>query len=368
MIKPIRILHSVSGYNMGGIESLLMSLYRNIDKSIIQFDLLVETQKWLPDFDEIIQNGGRVYQLRPINKKNPFPYISEVKNFFKNHATEYAVVHSHTVTRVAPILYYAKKFGIPCLISHAHTDSFDGNRFIILTKLLMRLNNRLSTHFLAASEQAGSFFFEKDKKTYTVLKNTIDTEIFSFSPEKRESLRKSFSLEEYFIVGHTGRFTYQKNHWKIIDVFAEVHKQLPKSRLLLVGDGPSINEFKEKAKELGIFDYIIFTGARSDVSDLLQIMDVFLLPSFFEAFCISLLEAQSAGLPCVASDIIPKEVQITDLITTLPLGDNNKRWAEVILSYKNHHRIGREKVVIEKKYDAKSNAKWLTNFYMNQVR
>lgn len=364
MSKPIRVLHSIPGYGLGGIESLIMSLYRNIDKSLVQFDLLVETQRWLPDFEEIVQNGGQVYQLTPFNKKNPFGYIHDLKDFFKKHRGEYTVLHSHTVTRSAPILYYAKKFAVPCRISHSHTDSFDGNRLIALSELLVRLNNKLSTHYLAASQQAGSYYFDKDKKPFTVLKNTIDTENFSYSPEKRKRLRKSLNMEEYFVVGHTGRFTYQKNHWKIVDVFYHVHKKLPNARLLLVGDGPTMDDIKKKAKELGIFDYTIFTGSRSDVSDLLQAMDVFFLPSFFEGFCISLLEAQSVGLPCVASDIIPKEVQLTDLITTISLDDNDKIWSEAIVSYWEHPRSSQHKMITEKGYDTRENAKWLSNFYL----
>ena len=273
-------------------------------------------------------------------------------------------IHSHTVTRSAPILYYAKKFRVPCRISDAHTDCFDGNKFIALSELLVRLNNRLSTHYLAASKQAGSYFFNKDKKSFTVLKNTIDTENFSYFHKKRKSMRESLNLEEYFVIGHTGRFTYQKNHWKIIDVFHQVHKQLPKSYLVLVGDGPTMSEIKQKAKELKILDSIIFTGARSDISDLLQAMDVFLLPSFFEGFCISLLEAQSVGLPCVVCDIIPQEVQVTNLITTLSLDDNNKIWADTITSFQDYQRSGQNKNIVEKGYDTKNNAKWLAKFYL----
>jgi len=365
--KPIRILHSIPEYGIGGIESLIMSLYRDIDKSLIQFDFLVETKEWLPDFDEIIKNGGRVHQITPFNKKNIFRYIYEIKNFLKKHTKEYAVLHSHTVTRAAPILYYARKFGILCRISHSHTDSFDGNNFITLSEILLRLNNRLSTHFLAASQQAGMYYFTKDKKTFTVLKNTIDTEQFHFSIEKRLLIRESLQIEKCFILGHTGRFTYQKNHWKIIDIFKEVHHILPESRLILVGDGPTINEIKDKAKTLKIFDYIIFTGASSHVSDLLQAMDVFLLPSFFEGFCISLLEAQSVGLPCVASDIIPQEVQITDLITTFSLDIDSKIWAKAILSHQKEKRLNHSEVITKKEYDTKSNAKWLTNYYLNAV-
>ncbi len=363
MPKPMRILHSIPGYSVGGIESLIMSLYRNIDKSRIQFDLLVETQEWLPDFEEITQGGGHVYQLTPFNKKNPFHYIHEIKNFFKTHKDTYTVVHSHTITRSSPILYYAKKSGVSCRISHAHTDKLDGNRFITLSEWIMRLNNRLSTHFLAASEQAGAYYFGKDKKNFTVLKNTIDTFLFAYDPLKRQDTRKSLDIENCFVIGHTGRFTYQKNHWKILDIFYEVHKKLPTARLLLVGDGPTMSEIKYKADMLGILDAIIFTGARSDVPDLLQAMDVFLLPSFFEGFCISLLEAQSIGLPCIASDIIPHEVQLTELITTLSLDTDNKIWAKTILSHVSYQRESFHTTIEKKGYDTRSNASWLSNFY-----
>jgi len=360
----MRVLHIIPGYKMGGVESLIMSLYRNIDKSLIQFDLLVENQEWLPDFEEISQSGGKVYQIKPLSKKNPFHYINEIKDFFKNHAGEYDIVHSHTVTRATPVLYYAKKSGISCRISHAHANSFKGNRFVAFWKIILRLNNKLSTHYLAASQKAGSYYFGKDKKPFIVLKNTIDAEKFSFSPTKRRSFRKSLNLERAFVIGHTGRFTYLKNHWKIIDVFYEVNKHLPQTRLLLVGDGPTIDEIKQKAKELGIFDCIIFTGARDDVSDLLQAMDLFLLPSFFEGFCISLLEAQSIGLPCVVSNIIPHEVQLTDLITTFSLDEDDKVWAKAIISHQNHQRSSQNKIISEKGYDTKNNAKWLTDFYL----
>ncbi len=363
--QAMRVLHIIPGYEIGGIESLIMSLYRNMDKSIIQFDLFVETQEWLPDFEEITQSGGKVYQINPLNKKKPLNYINEIKHFFKEHAEKYTIVHSHTVTRAAPILYYAKKSGIPCRISHAHTDSFDGNRFIPFWKLLLRVNNRLSTHYLAASQQAGSYYFDKDKKEFIVLKNTIDTEIFSYSPIKRKSLRKSLNLEGCFVIGHTGRFTYQKNHWKIVDVFYKVHKRLPKSHLLLVGDGPNMDEIREKASKLGILDAIIFTGARSNISDLLQAMDLFLLPSFFEAFCISLLEAQSVGLPCIASDIIPPDVQLTNLITTLSFDASDEKWADAIISSQNHQRSSQDQVIVAQGYDTKNNTEWLIDYYLS---
>ncbi len=365
MNKPIRVLHSVPGFGLGGIESLIMTLYKKIDKSKVQFDLLVETQEWLPDFDEIIKNGGRVYQISPFNKKKPWKFISQIKAFFKKHRGEFSVLHSHTITRSAPVLYYSKKHGVQCRISHAHTDCLDGNRFIALSEWLMRLNNRLSTHFMAASKQAGHYFFNKDSKDFIVLKNSIDTSSFLYSTKLRKSTRLNLKLNNQFVIGHTGRFTYQKNHWKIIEVFNQVLKLVPNSKLLLAGDGTTMDEINEKVNSLGIKEHVIFLGSRSDVSELLQAMDVFLLPSFFEGFCISLLEAQSVGLPCVASDVIPQEVQMTNLIKTLALEEGNIAWSNAIVAFNNHKRISMHQKIIDQGYDTRENAKWLSKYYIN---
>lgn len=363
----IRVLHFIPGYYIGGIESLIMSLYENIDKTRMQFDFLVETQEWLEDFEKITKNGGNVYQIKPLNKKNPLLYIKEIKEFFKRKNKIYSVVHCHNIERSLFVLYYAKKYKVICRIFHSHTDSIEDYRYEKITKFIIRLNNRLSTHYFACSTAAGDFYFKKDKKPFFILKNAIDTNTFTFSAEKRRAFRSSLNLENYFVIGHTGRFTYQKNHWKIVDIFYEVYKKYPHSRLLLVGEGPTKQEIEEKVDKLGLSHAVIFTGSRSDIANLLLCMDIFLLPSFFEGFCISLLEAQSMGLPCISSTVIPSEVQITDLITKINLNESNEKWAESILSYQNHHRTSQDSIIKKKGYDTYKNAKWLMDFYLNQT-
>ena len=363
----IRVLHFIPAYNIGGVESLIMCLYRNIDKSKVQFDFLVETQEWREDFDEIVENGGHVHQLNLLNKKKPLQYIEQIKIFFQKNAKTYSAVHCHNIERSLFTLHYAKKYNIDCRVFHAHTDSVRDVRYEKITKMLIHLNNKLSTHSFACSEAAGNFHFKRDKKPFIILKNAIDTQVFSFSAEKRKVMRVAMGLEECFVIGHTGRFTYAKNHGKIIDVFNEIYQKLPNARLLLVGDGPTRKGIEEKVNNLGLSEVVIFTGSRNDISDLLQCMDTFLLPSFFEGFCISLLEAQSVGLPCITSDMIPKEVQITDLIVKLQLNENSKKWAELTLQYQDYTRKSQHNTIIKHGYDAKENAKLLMKFYIEKA-
>ena len=357
----IKVLHFIPAFNIGGVESLIMSLYRNIDKSKIQFDFLVETEEEIEDFNEIKKYGGNIHYLQKLNKKNPFKYIKQIKDFFMNNSKNYSILHCHNIERSLFILYYAKKNNINCRIFHAHTDSFRGVKYEKLVKIILNLDIKLSTHFLSPSKNAGNFHFKN--KNYQILNNAIDTKEFSFSENKRKIMRLKMDFNKKFVIGHTGRFTYAKNHLKIINIFNEVYKKEPMARLLLVGDGPLKKDIEKRINDLGLSKVVIFTGGRKDISDLLQTMDVFLLPSFFEGFCISLLEAQSVGLPCVISDVIPKEVQITNLIHRHKLNEDNKIWADKILLYKYHKRIGYNTFIKAKGYDIQQNADWLMKFY-----
>ncbi len=359
----IRVLHFIPAFSIGGVESLIMSLYRNIDKKNVQFDFLVETQEWLEDFNEIVEYGGKVFKLQLLNKRKPLRYIKQIKDFFYKHAQDYSVVHCHNVERGLFVLHYAKKYKIDCRIFHAHTDSFQDVKYENFIKLIGRLNIRLSTHLLAASKAAGNFQFKN--RNYQVLNNAVDTKLFSFSQEKRDQVRILMRMNEMFIIGHTGRFTYAKNHSKIIDIFYELYQKIPAARLLLVGDGPTRQAIEEKVNKLGLSEVVVFTGTRKDISDLLQCLDVFLLPSFFEGFCISLLEAQSVGLQCVVSNVIPEEVQVTNLLHKLDLKDDDRMWAETILQYRQYKRKSQHEIIKRSGYDIQQNAIWLMNFYLN---
>jgi len=192
----------------------------------------------------------------------------------------------------------------------------------------------------ACSNIAGKFMF--GNKKYEVICNAIDVNKFLFNENIREKYRKKLDLENKFVLGNVARFSYQKNHGFLIKVFYEIQKKYPESVLLLVGAFDKDDEYylniMDLIKKYRIINKVFFLGPRSDVSDLYQAMDCLVMPSLFEGLCISAIEAQAAGLPCVCSNGLPDEAEITDIFHRLDLSDSINKWADLILSYKNKKR------------------------------
>lgn len=324
-----RVLHLVPGFKFGGIESLLMSLYRGLDKTKLQFDFMVDTCDKLPEFEEIEQAGGRIFQMgRYLD--SPIKYQLKLNRILRSHAHEYIALHSHTVIRALPVLLAAKRYKIKQRILHSHTDSLEGSRLSAVVPIIARVTGLFATDYLACSENAGCLFFENQK--YTVFNNTIRTQQFMFDINDRIRVRQRLGIEESsLVIGHTGRFTYQKNHKRLVKIFAELYETRPDARLILVGSGPLEPEIRDLVFSLGLVDVVFFTGKQDNVAAYLSAMDVFLLTSRFEGFCISILEAQANGLPCVSTDVIPEEVKLTPSIVTRDVDDSNIQYVESIL-------------------------------------
>lgn len=324
-----RVLHFVPGFRFGGIESLLMGLYRCLDKSNVQFDFMVDTCDNLPEFDEIRMAGGRVFQMgRYLDA--PLRYQRRTHDILARYGHEYLALHSHEVTRSLPILLAARWYGIKKCILHSHTDSLKGSKRALIAPFITALTVPLATDCWSCSDAAGRFVF--GARSFKVFSNTVRNKRFAFNPIDRIQIRNQLGISpEAFVVGHTGRFTYQKNHYLLIRVFAELRRQKPDSHLVLVGEGPLEAEMRTLAESLGVADGISFAGLQAEVAQYLSAMDVFLLPSHFEGFCISLLEAQANGLPCLASSVIPSEVQVTQSVTLCSLDEPVATWCSKLL-------------------------------------
>lgn len=359
-----RILHFVPGFHSGGIESLLMSLYRCLDKRSLQFDFMVDTRDELQEFDEIRAAGGRVFQMgRYLDA--PLSYQRMVHEILDKHGSEYLALHSHTVIRALPLLLAARRHGISKRILHSHTDSLQGSRQALVAPIIAAATAPLATDYWACSDAAGRYFF--GRRPFKVFANTIRSQRFAFNPEDRGRTRERLGIDQSaLVVGHTGRFTYQKNHEWLIRVFAELQRQQPDARLLLVGAGPLEAEIRDLAATLGVSEAISFVGLQADVAPFLSAMDVFLLPSHFEGFCISLLEAQANGLPCLASSVIPDEVQATPSVTLSNLDEPLANWRDSLLSL---HQQGRAdsaanaKLIREAGYDTETQLASLLAMY-----
>lgn len=365
---PIRVLHVLGRLDRGGAETMVMNLYRNIDRSKIQFDFMVHTSEDCDYDEEIIALGGKIYSISAYSGKNHFEYKKEWHNFFQEH-TEYKIVHGHVRSTAAIYLKIAKKHGM-VTIAHSHNTS-SGKGISATAKNIMQYPIRhTADYLLACSEYAGEWLFGKrvkDKNNFFILKNAINAEEFIYDEATRNEIRKELGIENKFILGNVARFHEQKNHTFLIDVFKNVHDKNNESVLLLVGQGDLKQEIKDKVSDLGLTDSVIFTGVRSDVPDLLQVMDVFVFPSLYEGLGIVAVEAQAAGLKCVVADSVPKEAFVTDLISSVSLKDSSDIWADRILKETTYDRRNTYQEIYDSGYEVKDTSKWIESFYISKA-
>lgn len=318
MIKsPIRILQIVPNMQSGGLENLIMNIYRNIDKSKVQFDFLVHYTEKKHFDDEIEKMGGRIYRFDLRDNNNILKYMIELNKFYKEHK-EYKVIHCHMSSIGFINFIIAGRNGIKVRIAHSHNSATDKTFKGILKGIMIKPYKYASTINYACSTEAGNFLF--GKKEFEFLPNAVDTSKYKFDEKERKVIRKKLNIgEDCFVIGHIGRFNVQKNHKFIIDIFSNYYKKNKNSYLLLIGDGELKTEIEEYARSKGCFNNIFFTGVLCDAWKYYNAMDVFVLPSLFEGLPVVGVEAQANGLRCIFSDVITKEVDVTGLITYLPL-------------------------------------------------
>lgn len=363
----IRILHVVGQMNCGGAETMLMSYYRNINREKIQFDF-VEHCSHSCTFDREIKSlGGRVYNCPRFKIYNIFQYISWWKKFFKTHS-QYRILHGHIYSSAAIYLYIAYKYGLKTII-HSHSANSYGSFKSFLKRYSRFPLRKIADFFLACSEEAGLWLFGENickSRHFYICKNAINTEDFIFNPLKRKKIRKRLDLENAFIVGHVGRFAFPKNHDFLLDIFYKIYSLNPNAILLLVGDGELRNKIEKKVQTLSLSKAVKFLGVRSDVADLMQAMDVFLLPSLYEGIAVVAIEAQASCLPCIFSDSITPEIKITDLVKFLPLSSSPDFWAMEVLNTLNmKKRINNKDEIIVAGYDIKYASRLLSNYYIH---
>ena len=228
----------------------------------------------------------------------------------------------------------------------------------IFFKILRPVFNKLIDVKIAPSILAAEYTFGKkivEKDEVYFLHNAVDLDVYYYSEEGRKKVREEFSIDsEQLVIGHIGRFNNQKNHSFLLDVFKEINKCNPSLLLILVGNGEKKQQIVSKIKKLGLDDSVILTGIRSDITDLLSAMDVFVFPSFYEGMPNTIIEAQATGLPCILSDSITKEAKITNLLHYLSLNKTSKEWGEIALNSKVEMRKQPRDSFISNRYDMES--------------
>lgn len=332
--KTHKVLHVVGGMDIGGTETMLMNLYREVYKHI-QFDFISYYEKDAYYDNEIKQLCGKVIKIDSPSKVGQIKVLINLYKIIKKG--EYEVVHAHTLFNCGVVMLAAKLAGTKIRISHSHTNLDTPNNIIkrIYFSLMRMLIKIFSTNFVACSDSAGKYLFGKsiiNNSKYTILPNYVDYNKF-LNCEDYKSIREKLCIKnEDLVVCHIGRFVDSKNHIFLIDIINTMVKKNDKVKAILVGDGPLRKDIEEKVKDLGIDKNIYFLGLRNDIEVILNNCDLFIFPSIYEGLGLVMLESQACGLPCVVSEAIQLEADLgIGLLTRLELKESCEAWSNKAL-------------------------------------
>lgn len=372
--EPIRVLHIVGRMDRGGIETMIMNLYRNIDRSKVQFDFLAHYGREAVYNDEIRSMGGRIYEMPALKDENHvyywrlLSYIFALNKFFKEHP-EYKIIHGHMTNTASIYMPIAKKYGVTCRIAHSHSTHGKAGLLGTVTDFLQEPIYKNATDWFACSKAAAYWFYPKadvDAGKVTILANAVDAEKFRFSPVVRKRMRNELGVDGKVVVGCVARFRPEKNHAFLVDVLQELLKKEPNAVLMFAGEGPTEDEVKQRVTNMGVKDRVLFLGMRTDIPDVLQAMDVFTLASLWEGLPVTGIEAQAAGLNCVVSDGVTDEMNAIDMVQYIPLNASKEVWADALLTAAKKKRRDTYEELKKSGYDIHTTAPWLQEFYLKK--
>lgn len=365
----VRVLQVVTYMGRGGLETMLMNYYRNIDRNLVQFDFLVH-RDFQADYDNEIESlGGRIYRLPVLNPFN-IRYRTELNYFFKSHP-EYSVVHVHQDCMSSIILKAAAKYNVPIRIAHSHNSRQERNLKLLVKLFYKHLIPKYATELMACGVEAGKWMY--GHHNFDVLRNAIHASEYLPDEHIRSEKRDQYGVKQELLIGHVGRFSYQKNHLFLIDVFDQIQKTVPAKLILIGGESLRLEDkdlpkqIHSKVKSYGIEDKVIFAGVCDNIPELMQAMDVFVFPSHYEGLPVTIVEAQAAGLPCIISDAISSESILTDRVKTVSLSESVEKWADITIQEAKKGKINTITQLQQSGFDIKENAARLQDYYIRVV-
>ena len=368
-MKTIKIAQVIGKWVGAGAENVVLNYYKFIDKNKFKFDFICESDSTNIPYEIINKLGGRVILVSPY--ENTSKYISDLTEVFKKG--KYDIVHSHSNALSYLSLKAAKKAKIKVRIAHSHNSSIKLEQDQLLKNIYKILLKQSATHYFACNEISGRFLFgdkEFNNGNVFVISNAIEVDKFKYNKKTRIKKRKEMDFEpDDLVIGHVGRFVTQKNHEFILDLFKSIHDKEPKSKLLLCGQGPLMTEIRDKAYGMGIYDDIKFLGQVNDIERYYQAMDVFVLPSFYEGYPLTLVEAQAAGLPCIASTDVGEGSILLDSTSLISLNSPLRIWKKQLLdSVKDFKREDTSEIIKAKGYNIEEEVKKLENKYLELLK
>ena len=355
--RGLRVLQVGMTRNLDGIETYLIEQFRHLDKSKIDYDFVNITGEYSICYeDEILASGSKIFKVVS-RHKNPLLHYWQWFNILLQNKGVYDVIvlNTNSLEYVFPLVL-GKIFGIPVRVIHSHNSGFE-NKQGLARRLLVGMNKKLlawsANLRFACSQFAGQWMFKDNP--YHVIYNAIDIHKYDADLAVRDEMRQALNLDTALTLLHVGRFSYQKNHSFLLDIFKEVHSIQPDSVLLLVGDTTEESEFltevKRKIKAYGLENVVRLLGRRDDVNKIMQAADVLVMPSFFEGLTVVGIEAQASDLPLLLSDTVTKELGLLPSTQFISLEAGPTAWAEAIVNSKQHNRQSRYEELKAAGYD-----------------
>ncbi|MCM1227309.1 MAG: glycosyltransferase family 1 protein [Clostridium sp.] len=359
----ILIINTVP-YRVNGMSTIIMNLYKYMDKSNIKFDFIVNNMIEKIYADEITANNDRYFILKNRNK-NPFSYIKNLSKIIKDG--QYDIVHIHGNSALMQVeLEAVKKSKIKCkTIVHAHNTSCDHK---ILHKVLYKRFIKSYDLAMACGDAAGKWLY--GNRDFIVMKNGRAIDEYKFNADIRKRIRSEFNLNDNIpVFGHVGTFNEQKNHTYLLEVYKEIHNIEPNAVFFMIGDGVLKSGIEKKVNEYGMSKNVIFTGNINNIAEVLQAMDAMIFPSLHEGMPLVLVEWQLSGLPCLISDAITRECIFFDKVISMSLSASPENWARRILNIiENNNRAEDSYIAVKniKKagFDICDSAKKLREIYL----
>ena len=368
-MEKIKVLMVLGNTGMGGSQAFVLNLIQNCDLNRFHFDIAVSYEISNGISDRVKRLGCNVYLLPYFKVYNCFHYVRVWRRFLKEH--QYDIVHAHSTNSASVYLRIAKENG--CItIAHSHSAGYRGGPHQRFAKRLFAKGvNSAADYWFACSDKAAIRLFGnayKEYNHYYTIPNAINAEKYLYNADKAKEIRRELGIEDNVLLcGHVGTFSVPKNHLFLLDVFSEVLKYRPDAHLVCCGSGALMPQVKEKALSMGILDKILFTGVVMNVNEYMMAMDVFLFPSLFEGFPVSVIEAEATGMSVVMSDVITKEVDITDLIHRHSLDEPSSLWADTICKTVRGNRTKYNKIIANSQYNMRKSAELVSSLYEKMV-
>lgn len=360
----IRVLHVLGGLNRGGAETIVLNLYRSIDKTKVQFDFIIHSKNETDYTSEILNLGGRIFIFPKFKGYNLIEYRNVWKKFLREHS-EYKILHSHVRSYASIFLPIAKNFGLKTII-HSHSTSNGKGMKSTIKDLLQKPLANQADYLFSCSTEAGRWLFGDDSinnDNYYLVRNSIDVEKYRFNEDIRNEYRRKLNLTNQTVYCHVGRLSEPKNHMFLLEIFKGIIENDSNSILLIIGDGELKIDIEKKIIDLKLQNKVITMGSRDDVEKILQASDVFLFPSLWEGLPVSVVEAQAAGLPSLVSNRVTKEVDISPSIKYLPIDEGIDIWVNEAIRINKVRFLDSADYIKKAGYDIFKTANWLSIFY-----